>query len=212
MAYKLTGKYTLYSITNTITNKIYIGVTEVFERRIAQHKVKLRKNIHRSVSMQSDYNDFGLDSFVFDVICIFENKIEAHRVEKYYTDYILGMNKEICYNVYNGGIPYFNFGTNIKPSKEAIINSLATRKGRPVSEETRQKRSVSMKGRTFSEETKKLFSEKCHFSRKVIDTNTGHIYNSLTEANSLYPDVKYGTLCAWLTKPNRLNKSSLKWL
>jgi group I intron endonuclease len=204
------SKHILYSITCVINSKTYIGVTNSIITRFSSHRLKLSNKTHRNKNLQSDWDLYGRDSFLFDIICEFENKIEAHRVEKYYTDYIFCSNKELCYNIYSGGMPYFPFGNNIKPSEGAIINSNIYKSTHVVSIETRQKRSNSLKGRIFSVETRKKIKEKAHLAKKVIDINSGQIYNSLTDASILYPNIKYATLGSWLRYPNR-NKTTLRW-
>lgn len=204
------NKYILYSITCTINNKIYIGVTKDSAIRFYAHKLKLSNKTHRNKNLQLDWDLHGGNNFLFDIICEFENKIEAHRVEKYYTDYIFCNNNELCYNIYSGGLPYFGFGNNIKPSNSAIEAGNLYRKTHVVSEETRKKRSDSLKGRVFSEETRKKLKETAHLSKKVINVESGIIYNSLTDASVLYPNIKYATLSSWLRTPSR-NKTTLRW-
>lgn len=73
----------------------------------------------------------------------------------------------------------------------------SSKKGKPISEEHKKKIAAANTGRRCSEETKYKISiikkDKPKVGRKVIDTTTGIIYQSITAAsNSL--GINYGTL------------------
>jgi len=57
-----------YSITNTITGKKYVGQSTAYPHRWNRHKARLRNNTHESRSLQQDYNKYGKDAFVFEVL------------------------------------------------------------------------------------------------------------------------------------------------
>ena len=57
-----------YSITNTINGKVYIGQSTQYSRRWTTHKRNLRKNKHENKHFQQDWNEYGEDAFVFEVI------------------------------------------------------------------------------------------------------------------------------------------------
>ena len=211
MPYKSTNKFTLYTITCLVNDKTYVGVAAVYERRVNQHKRLLESGKHRSVSLQQDFNIYGGSKFAYDVVSEYSSEIEAYRQEKYYTDYIFCLNKELCYNTYTGGMPHFTYGNNVKPSVTCIENSKIYAKNNKQSAETRKKRSISSKGRIFTDDERKKLSETAWCSKKVIDVSTNKVYRSLVEASGDYPDVKVDTLRSWLNHQNR-NKTNLKWL
>jgi len=194
-------KHYLYSITCLVNNKVYIGITQSYFQRIVSHKYELKKNNHRNRFLQNDYNKYGSESFVYDFISEFDSKIEALRIEKYYTDCLLGMNQEICYNIVsggNGGYFKMKFKSHILPISEDTREKLKRRsKNQKQSLETRSKRISTLKGGN------------CYRARKVIDTSTGKIYSCLKDA---IPDcdINYNTLRTWLNGL-RPNKSTLQW-
>lgn len=66
MSYKV--NYSVYKITNIITNKCYIGVDSYFPKRLKQHQSLLLSNKHRNKYLQSSYNKHGKDNFTFELL------------------------------------------------------------------------------------------------------------------------------------------------
>ena len=61
-------KIGIYRIRNLINNKVYIGSTKNMKVRWAKHKALLRHNKHQNTHLQSAWNKYGEDAFVFEVI------------------------------------------------------------------------------------------------------------------------------------------------
>lgn len=89
--------------------KVYIGKTGKTNRRFAEHKNELSKNIHSNSDLQDLYNRYGSESFIFDVL--FEGKMTPHEADileretiaKYKSDHII-INR--VYNeTFQGGRP-----------------------------------------------------------------------------------------------------------
>ena len=60
---------TVYRITNTKTERVYIGSTLVeYEQRVRQHKYLLEDGKHHNKQLQSDYDKMGGQVFTFDPI------------------------------------------------------------------------------------------------------------------------------------------------
>ena len=60
----------IYSITNTITNKIYVGSAVNIDLRWKEHLNDLRKNKHHSIKLQRAFVKYGEANFIFDVIML----------------------------------------------------------------------------------------------------------------------------------------------
>ena len=58
----------IYKVTNTKTGTIYIGQSTSYPRRWHHHKHHLRTNKHKNKQLQEDYNTYGEEAFVFEVI------------------------------------------------------------------------------------------------------------------------------------------------
>lgn len=65
MATKICG---VYSLTNIITGKSYIGSGKNVLNRKASHFWQLRSNRHKNHLLQADFDQHGADSFQFDVL------------------------------------------------------------------------------------------------------------------------------------------------
>ncbi len=58
----------IYTITNMINNKKYVGQSDNLERRFRHHKNELRGNRHHNQHMQRAWNKYGEENFSFDVV------------------------------------------------------------------------------------------------------------------------------------------------
>ena len=79
----------IYLITNTITNKVYIGQSIQIERRWLEHKARAfnsNSNCYDNPLYRS-IRKYGADAFVLSVICECEpeqlNELEAHYITKF---------------------------------------------------------------------------------------------------------------------------------
>ena len=58
----------VYKITNTITGDFYIGSSKNVKYRWARHKCKSTWNEHPNNPMYLDFQEYGLDKFVFEIL------------------------------------------------------------------------------------------------------------------------------------------------
>lgn len=57
-----------YRIINTENGRPYIGQSSGYSRRWSTHKSALRRNKHDNKQLQEDYNTYGEEAFIFEVI------------------------------------------------------------------------------------------------------------------------------------------------
>lgn len=216
--------YTLYSITCSETNKVYIGVCTWYAQRKCKHISDLCNNKHLNYYLQEDFNKYGIYKFHFDIIQRYKYKNDALIIEKYYTDVVFKLNKEYCYNILSGGADVQEQITKRQSLKllndegyRSSISNIRTisQIGRKYSEESKSKMSISATGRKATDETKNKMSEMRKGSggskaKKVIDNETGIIYGSLKEAAESI-GIKYDTVRARLNGYNN-QKTNLRWL
>lgn len=92
----------IYCIKNTVNNKKYIGLSQDIRRRWNEHKSDLRNNNHINTYLQSAWNLYGEDSFVFSVLELCDPSSlcdrECYYINKYHT-----LSHENGYNLTTGG-------------------------------------------------------------------------------------------------------------
>lgn len=57
----------LYTITNTVNHKKYVGCGNV-PHRLLRHKYALRAHRHSNKALQADYDEYGESAFVYEVL------------------------------------------------------------------------------------------------------------------------------------------------
>lgn len=168
----------IYYIKCLSNNKMYIGSSIDIKARLTWHISHLKNNTHYNKDMQNDYNNCGVESFVFDVLEL-TSENELNEKEMYYIN---------LYNVVQNG-----------------YNKIKSIGGRYKKTE-KHKKNLSNK-RNFTDEHKRNLSKaykrnvikdknfyKCN-TKKVQCIETGVIYNSITEAsintNKSYYSISY---------------------
>lgn len=58
----------VYSITCTVTGKIYIGRTKNICERIRNHKKKLKNGTHYNKQLLADYQQYSIENFKFEIL------------------------------------------------------------------------------------------------------------------------------------------------
>lgn len=79
----------IYTITNKINNKKYVGMTINYERRKYQHLYELKNNKHHSHKLQRAFNKYGEENFIWEKeIFQVENREQLELLEmKFIKDY-----------------------------------------------------------------------------------------------------------------------------
>lgn len=100
MGSKITG---IYSITNKINNKKYIGLSEDIYTRWGHHRHYLNNGTHDNEYLQRAWNKYGEKNFEFEIITVCKPE-ELNKLEKYYIDkFDTFNNRDNGYNLQSGG-------------------------------------------------------------------------------------------------------------
>ena len=157
-------KYTIYKITNTLNNKIYIG----------KHQTE---NINDSyfgsgVSLEKSIKKYGKNFFTKEILFIFntENEMDLKEREIVTEEFI---KRKDTYNKSLGGEGGSNFkGKKHTDETKQKLSDIS--KGRIFSEETRNKISEGNRKRIISESTKLKLSEKAKLRFQNEETRKKH--------------------------------------
>lgn len=132
----------VYTITNLINNKIYIGFAKNINKRWIRHKDDLNNNIHHCVHLQDSWNKYGKNQFLFEVLIECEERFLAS--EEHYWATLLNVHNE-------------NYGYNTRPTHPyGKINQ---------TEETKKKISISNFGKRRTDLERKNMSEKAKLKK-----------------------------------------------
>lgn len=170
-------KFGIYSITNIINNKKYIGSTaKSFDSRWKKHITNLKNGGHASHHLQSSWNKYGEDNFVFkieEVVGSLENLLNLER------DHITK------YDSYNNG-----YNENPDPNFSPMLNKNTQEK---VSEGMK-KYWERLKEELSEDEYKKLCKEKHGHSAwnkgiKMSEEQTKNMHVKKKEVTQAMKDV-----------------------
>jgi group I intron endonuclease len=131
--YKLGG---IYSITHTLSGRVYVGSALLFFKRWSEHRIKLNKNTHSNKRLQNFWNKYGEEAFEFKIVEIIKNPTKEllEQREQYWIDYYNSANRKIGFNI-----------------RKIAQNNM----GLKHSEETKQKMRVAHLGISQTDEHKK---------------------------------------------------------
>lgn len=110
----------IYSITNKINKKVYVGQTDNYARRYYQHILKLSTGRSPIKLLQEDFNKYGESNFEFKVEqeCALE---ELDKLEQFYINKLNAFEDNGGYNANTGGKSGYVISQRVKQEQSKII-------------------------------------------------------------------------------------------
>jgi len=153
----------LYSITNKVNGKLYVGITSQPRKRFNCHGGKAKTD---NMAIRRSMVKYGRENFEFKVLLNGSRSYCAEMEKKAIISF--GSKVPAGYNISNGGegsstpcseehkerLRKLFTGRPISEEQKAKISATLT--GKPLSEETKAKLRISLKGRVISEKHKEI--------------------------------------------------------
>jgi len=153
----------VYKISNTLSERYYIGYSKDIDRRFCVHRSKLRKNCHDNIFLQRAYNLDGEDKYKYEIIHICNTEAEAKDIELQYLSDLSIRGKLYNLNYNNSGGDLMSHHPEKEKIRKQILKSHAETIKNMTLEERNQKyckfgEKNGMYGKTHTEEVKQLNS------------------------------------------------------
>lgn len=207
----------IYSITNTINGKKYIGHSTNIKQRWNYHKTYLKNNEHDNQHLQDDYNKFGASAFEYELVeeCE-ESKLDEREV------YWISVydSKNNGYNMTIGGKGLLNPTDDVK---EKISNGLKGERNGMYNVHLCGELNGNY-GKHHSESAKAKMSEKAKLRtseksgrHRPVQASTGEIFYVMLDAikwANLKDGSSIGKCCKGVAKTagcHPVTKEKLSW-
>ena len=143
----------IYSITNLINGKRYIGQSTNIQQRFVQHRSNLKKGKGENPHSLNAWNRYGEDNFMFEILLLCDEE-DLDKMEKKFIEQYNTTDREYGYNISDGGTSLHHFDDEFKQK----LSEQAKRRFQDPEE--RKRASERAKCRTYSEEGLRAISQR----------------------------------------------------
>lgn len=176
--------YCLYTITNKVNDRKYIGISKNFNKRKKSHLSDLRRGDHHCMFLQNSFNKHGEDNFEFDIMFDNMSKEKAQWLEEFY----LSEHYDNLYNVSkkSSGGDLISYHPRLEELRE-IQRTNGLKRWNSLTEEEKREHALKtsgekngMFGKTHDNEAK----------RKISITHKGRIHTEEARKNMSNAQLK----------------------
>lgn len=158
----------LYTILNSLNNKIYVGQTKYPEKRWKQHKNLSNKKIKLQFIHKAMAKD-GINNFIFEIIAICKTQEDSDEIEKCLIKQYNSRDTNFGYNFMPGGYSQERSEETRKRISKSLIGKCKSNSGSftngsngDENPEFKEKRIAALVGRKYSKESKQKMSDGWH--------------------------------------------------
>ena len=156
--------YIVYKITNLKNEKIYIGQTKNFKRRMSQHFYEVSS---KNSLLKEAIKEFGKENFKIEILEETYFKFQAYYKEEFFINFYQSFNPEKGYNIKFGGNNYKQPDSIKKKISESQIGEKNHMFGKKGSLNKTSKRIIELK-------TNKIY-ESINLAAQELNLNFSHI-------------------------------------
>lgn len=147
----------IYKITNTVTNKSYVGMSVNAHERFKKHINNAISGINRR--LYDSMRHHGFDKFILEIIDNAQSREEASVKEKYWISLLDTMIPN-GYNMTQGGDGGYTLENWTEEDRKLLYKKQGeSRRGLPTSDQKREKLSKAHSGKIISDKQRKQISE-----------------------------------------------------
>lgn len=157
----------IYTITNIITNQLYIGCSIHINKRISDHKLNLKLNKHPNIYLQRSFNKYGKEAFTFEVL-VECNKNILTSEEHYWCNLLNVHNKKFGFNIRltNPNDTYTHSIETINKISKSKIGGKGPNLNKKFSLEIKNNMSKARKGVPFNKNKVLQYTKKMKFVKE----------------------------------------------
>lgn len=158
----------VYTITNTVNGKVYVGKSCMPATRWTQHKVDCRTG---DAPLYKAMRKHGTGAFEFAVVEECDSEAASYDAEQRWIARLDSTTRGSGYNQTAGGKGVF------RPSPDSRAKMSAAKRGKPQSPESVARRSVALRGKKRTEEQRQRLAQSDHKYRHITPAACWELYS-----------------------------------